>query len=412
MELESGALQEDRQAARTMLEALSRPRDGEDEFNRQMQVLAEEMALIDDAATPAARDARKTLAMSKLRDAVVRENDEARRATTQAASWRRLANVVALAGIAVLVVGFIAPLFWIQRCTLHPLVAITNAIERFAVGDHSARAPQVGPTEFRRVAAAFNDMAVALQHQHERQLAFVGGVAHDLRSPLSTLKLVGTLLQRQPEDAKQVGDRIMRQVEQLERLVNDLLDRTRIESGHLDLHVDFHDLRDVVANVVDEQRTLTSTRTVRLIRPERPVVVACDVIRIEQVVRNLLSNAIKYSPDATEIVVRLGLDGAQAIVSVTDAGIGVTPLDRERLFQPFVRGENVGPVGGIGLGLSVSRKIVEGHGGQIAVHSIPEEGSTFVVRLPLAETGAVPDAIARRDDERETAHAEVVRRCG
>jgi two-component system, OmpR family, sensor histidine kinase MtrB len=408
MELESGALQDDRQA-RAMLAALSRLQHGEDDqFNRQVQALAEEMALIDDAATPAARDARKTLALNKLRDAVVRENDEARRATTQAASWRRLANVVALAGIAVLVVGFVAPLVWIQRRTLHPLVAITNAIERFAVGDHSARAPQIGPAEFRRVAAAFNGMAVALQHQYERQLAFVGGVAHDLRNPLSTLKLVGTLLQRQPENTKQVGDRIMRQVEQLERLVNDLLDRTRIESGHLDLHADFHDLRDVVASVIDEQRTLAPTRTFRMIRPDRPVVVRCDVIRIEQVLRNLLSNAVKYSADPTEIVLRLGFGEAQATVSVADAGIGVSESDRERLFQPFVRGENVGTVGGLGLGLSVSRKIVEGHGGQIAVHSTLGEGSTFVVRLPLATAGAVPGAAARLDDEHETVDAEVV----
>jgi hypothetical protein len=145
MELESQALQANRDAAHGMIEVLSRLQKGHgDQFTREMQALVDEITLIDTAATSADREARTVFALTSLRDVVVRENNEAREATALAASRRRLANTVALVGILVLVVGFVVPLFWIQRRAIRPLVAVGDAIERFAVGDHTVRAPQVG----------------------------------------------------------------------------------------------------------------------------------------------------------------------------------------------------------------------------------------------------------------------------
>jgi two-component system, OmpR family, sensor histidine kinase MtrB len=392
MEVESHALQHNRLGGmfdtHALTDILNRLQQGSDsEFRRDMQRVAGLIDRAGEASTASDHAAHIEAALTLLRKVVEREDLDAQRATALAASWNRVANVVGTVGVLLPLAGFVALLTWFSRRTLQPLVGIADAIERFAAGDHSARAPEAGPAEFRQVAGSFNEMAVALQQQHDRQFAFVAGIAHDLRNPLSALRVGGALLQRQPHEALRIGERITHQVDYLEQLVGDLLDRAQIEAGRLRLRLEVQDLRSVITRVVDEQRVVTRTRNFIMRAPEDPVRVTCDVVRIEQVIRNLLSNAVKYSPESTDIEVRLQQKDSQAVLSVIDHGIGVTASDRERLFQPFVRGENVGSVGGIGLGLSVTRKIVEAHRGEIEALSTAGGGSTFVARLPLAATG-------------------------
>jgi two-component system sensor histidine kinase MtrB len=389
MELESHALEAGRDSGAFAPDAINEivgrlPHSSDSQFSSNAQKLAAEIELAANAATPTDRRSQMAAAMTLLRDVVQREDREARRVATLAASWHRVMSIVAVGGVSVLLLGFVVPLIWFRQHALQPLVDVADALERFAAGDRGVRAPQVGPSEIRRVAASFNDMARALQHQHERQLAFVGGIAHDLRNPLSTLRVAAALLQRQPHEVIRLGVRITHQIDHLERLVNDLLDRTRIEAGQLELRRELIDLRHVIDRVVDEQRTLNPTRVFNVIMPDHPALVSCDLVRIEQVIQNLLSNAVKYSADSIDIEIRMSQADSSTTVSVIDRGVGVEPADRERLFQPFMRGENVGRVGGIGLGLSVTKKIVEGHSGRIEVVSTPNAGSTFVVHLPLA----------------------------
>jgi two-component system, OmpR family, sensor histidine kinase MtrB len=388
MELESSALQSTRQGERfdtgTMADIIGRlQHPSDDAFSRDTQRLAGMIESADRAPTLPARRAELDAAIDLLREVVAREDLEARRATALAGSWNRVANRVGVA-MSLLFVGCVTSLIWFGRRALQPLVGIADAIERFAAGDRAVRAPQVGPAELRRVAASFNKMATALHRQHERQLAFVGGVAHDLRNPLNALKMAGSLLQRQPHDTMRIGERVTRQVQHLEQMVDDLLDRTHIEAGRLELRLDVHDLRNILANVLDEQRDRHPTRVFRSVLPDRAVDVRCDMVRMEQVLHNLLSNAVKYSAESTDIEVRLEQNDSSAIMSVRDHGIGLTARDREHVFQPFMRGENVGGIGGAGLGLSVTKKIVDAHGGQIEVLSSPDSGTTFVVRLALA----------------------------
>jgi two-component system sensor histidine kinase MtrB len=404
MELESQALQPDRHGQ--LKDTVSRLQHRSDpEFVREMERLAD---MIEVARTSPLidRDAVMATAMSELRQVVSREDLAARRATGQAAAWNRLANVMGIVGLSVLLVGLVLPVVWFGRRALQPLVAVADAIERFGHGDRAVRVPQAGPAELRRVASSFNEMASALERQHERQLAFVGGVAHDLRNPLSALKVAAALLQRTPIDARRIGERVSRLVEQLERLVNDLLDRTRLEAGQLDLRLDVHDLREIMARVLEDQRELSPARVFTAICPEPNVRLRCDRPRIEQVLQNLLSNAVKYSDGSTDIDIRVGVDDSHAQISVIDHGIGVSDSDRERLFEPFVRGKNVGTVGGIGLGLSVSRKIVDGHGGTIDAFSTPGGGTTFVLRLPLSASGWLPGVRTDSDCQRDTASSQ------
>jgi two-component system, OmpR family, sensor histidine kinase MtrB len=395
MELESHALEAGRDGGTVDADAIREivgrlPHSSDSQFRSNAHKIAEEIERAASAATPTHRRSQMAAAMTLLRDVVHREDREARRVAALAASWHRVMSIVAVVGVSVLLLGFVVPLIWFRQHALQPLVGVADAIERLAAGDCAVRAPQVGPPEFRQVATAFNEMAGALQHQHERQLAFVGGIAHDLRNPLNALRVASALLQCQPHDVIRLGERITHQIDQLERLVNDLLDRTRIEAGQLELRPELIDLRRIIQRVVDEQRALNPTRVFTVIVPNRPALVNCDVVRIEQVVQNLLSNAVKYSADSIDIAIRLSQATSSVTISVIDRGIGVAPSDREHLFQPFRRGNNVGFVGGIGLGLSITKKIVEGHRGGIEVLSSPGAGSTFVVHLPLAVANPSP----------------------
>jgi two-component system, OmpR family, sensor histidine kinase MtrB len=408
MELESDALHSKRLGEMldtpAMTDILNRLQHGSDnEFGRDMRRLAGMIERAGKASIATDRAAQIEEALTLLRNVVEREDIDAQRATALAASWNRVANVAGTVGVLVPLAGFVALLTWFSRRTLQPLVGIADAIERFTAGDRSARAPEAGPAEFRQVAASFNEMALALQQQHDRQFALVAGIAHDLRNPLNALRVGGVLLQRQPHEAIRIGERIAHQVDYLLHLVADLLDRAQIEAGRLRLRLEVQDLRGVITRVVDEQRAVMRTRNFIMREPDNPVRVTCDIVRIEQVIRNLLSNAVKYSPESTDIEVWLQQKDSQANVSIIDHGIGVTARDRERLFQPFARGENVGSVGGLGLGLSVTRKIVDAHGGHIEALSTPMGGSTFVVRLPLAAIGGAPLVTVETDLHREPA---------
>jgi signal transduction histidine kinase len=275
-------------------------------------------------------------------------------------------------------------------------VSIIDAIRRFAKGDTQARATEQGPAEIREIAMAFNEMAASLERHREQQLAFIGGVAHDLRTPLQILDTGVALLDRPPSDRADVRDRIRRQIERLSIMIDDLLDRTRIEAGRLELHREPCDLRALVGRVIDMQRESAPARPFRLLLPHEPVSVPCDPPRIEQVVNNLLTNALKYSAESSEVEIVLERHDEAAVLSVKDQGIGIPASDRDKVFEAFRRGRNVGDIGGSGLGLSVTRKIVEAHGGSVGVSSELGSGSTFSVRLPLVSDQETPRAAGTR----------------
>jgi two-component system, OmpR family, sensor histidine kinase MtrB len=388
MELEAYALQQVRGTAGTQSQPASDILDRlrqtpEPKTRADFQGLEEMIHSVAAAPTAAERESRLEATVREIRSVVAREDENARRAMTASASWNRLATAAGIVAVIVLLAGIAGVLAWLWRSALQPLVTMMEAIQRFAKGDTHVRAAEEGPTEIRQIAVAFNDMTKSLGRQREEQLAFIGGVAHDLRTPLDALQVGVTLLDHPPSDPARVRDRIRRQIERLQDMIGDLLDRTRIEAGRFDLHPQDCDLRELLARVVDVQRDAAPARAFNLRLPHEPVRARCDALRIEQMMNNLLSNAVKYSPESSDVEIRLDRDDSAAVLSVTDHGIGMTAVDRSRAFEPFRRGKNVGNIGGTGLGLSVTRKIVEAHGGSIDVRSEPGSGSVFSVRLPV-----------------------------
>ena len=177
-----------------------------------------------------------------------------------------------------------------------------------------------------------------------------------------------------------------RSIRRMEVLVNDLLDTSLIETNMFVLHRKRCDLVEICRNLIDEYTAGTGPSLTFEV-PGEPVEVEVDADRIGQVILNLLTNARKYSAKGSPITVTLQQVGYEAIVSVRDVGIGIPAEMQVSIFEPFFRVPDVevqtGSHTGLGLGLYISRKIVERHGGHIDVESEPENGSTFSVVLPL-----------------------------
>ena len=172
----------------------------------------------------------------------------------------------------------------------------------------------------------------------------------------------------------------------MNRMVGDFLDVSLIEANRLTLHLEPCELDVLARSVVDFFWDVSEKHRLELSSPAEAVPILGDVTRLEQVLNNLVSNAIKYSPAGGAIRVTVEKSAAKASVSVSDEGFGISPDDLKRLFQPFQRLGTPGEdIPGIGLGLSVTRKLVEAHKGTIEVESVLGKGSTFRVHLPLAK---------------------------
>ncbi len=314
--------------------------------------------------------------------------DDAHMVAEETRRWERVANNLAAIAIVALLLGIIMGLWSIRRHVYRPLLFIRDALVRFRPGATGAAVPETGPSELREIAHEFNDMAARLERQREVQLRFVAGVAHDLRNPLSALKLNAALVRPDrplpPED--KVRERfalVVRQVERIEQMVEDLLDTARIEAGKLELRLAENDLRGLLREAVALHEGTSPVHELVLHMPEEPVLVRSDATRISQVLNNLLGNAIKYSPRGGQVRVELTTTRETAWVAVKDSGVGIPAAERESIFEPFRRSTTTrDTIPGIGLGLAVARRIIEAHGGHIEVESEEGAGTTFRIRLP------------------------------
>jgi signal transduction histidine kinase len=224
---------------------------------------------------------------------------------------------------------------------------------------------------------------------------FLTVASHELRTPLAALLLSMQVMRRlaqsgqpcAPEEMSKVVERVASQGERMKRLVNDLLDVSRIATGQLSLHLTQVDLGAVIRDVVKRFETELARVGCQVgIRGDAPVTGRWDRGQIDQVVTNLIHNAIKFGP-GQPLEVLIGAHAGMAQLVVRDHGLGIEPARQAHIFDRFERAVSVRHYGGLGLGLYISRHIVEAHGGTIRVESRPGEGSTFTVELPCAGPG-------------------------
>lgn len=233
---------------------------------------------------------------------------------------------------------------------------------------------------------------VELERLNSIKNSFIGMAAHDLRNPLGVIQNYAEFLAEQAYDNLTENQRWMLEVIQKSAqfmlgLVEDLLDYNKIESGKLELFKSTISLTTTVERWIAIQSDLAKRKGIglTLIAPDVDIIIEADIRKLEQVFNNLISNAIKFSFPKSEITVSIAVSENYAILSVKDQGIGMSPEQIDKLFKPFTRIAAEGTAGEkcTGLGLSIVKKIVEGHGGRIEVSSTPNKGTEFVVYMPL-----------------------------
>jgi PAS domain S-box-containing protein len=234
--------------------------------------------------------------------------------------------------------------------------------------------------------------AAALEAAERRKNHFLATLAHELRNPLAAIRNSSTLLRGLPcEDPKfaQIRGVIERQSHNLERLVNDLLDTARITAGKITLDRNYVGIADAVGEAIEtvQHQFGVNRHELSLTLPAEDISVYGDKLRLVQIFGNLLANAIKYTPSGGRVELRATADEHAITVTVTDTGIGIPPERMPYIFNLFEQAEET-PAGmnaGLGIGLAITKRLVELHGGKIYVRSQAGVGSTFTVCLPRAD---------------------------
>jgi len=299
------------------------------------------------------------------------------------------------------------------RRMAYPLGTLADAVDQLAAGNPDAPVGTSRITEVARLAAAFGELrdrlaartaeserlaaelrarAETLAETDRRKDEFLAMLAHELRNPLSAIANASHLLTHlpvpEPPMARAVAI-VERQVQHLVRLVDDLLDVSRITRGKVELRREPLDLVEVVRQTVDGHRALIESRGIDLAvaLPAGPLPLAADLTRLEQVLSNLLRNAAKFTEPGGRIAVAVETAGDEAVVRVVDTGAGI-PLELlPRIFEPFVQGEQTldRRGAGLGIGLTMVRRLVELHGGRVEAASAGSgRGTALAVHLPLA----------------------------
>jgi two-component system sensor histidine kinase MtrB len=276
-----------------------------------------------------------------------------------------------------------------------PVRRASRAARRVAEGLLETRLDVQGGDELAALAASFNEMAAALEERIARERRFVGDVSHELRTPLATLRASTDYLLEHTESlappVQRAAHLLEADLQYLQRLVDDLLDLTRVQSGRVQMSWEQLNLADLAREVV-ARRTRTGDQQVRIeLDADREMLqVVADKRRLERVVGNLLENALTHG-EGKEVTVRLGADDGALLVSVEDQGPGIPPGDSGRIFERFFkadparhrRGDR-----GAGLGLAIARENAHLHGGEIHASTGQAGGARFELRLPRRDDKA------------------------
>ena len=293
--------------------------------------------------------------------------------------WPSVSGVIA--GVIALVV-----VFFLSRGLTSPLREMVAATEAMARGDFSQRVTATSHDEVGTLARAFNQMAAELAETDRLRSDLVANVSHELRTPITALQavlenLVDGVGKADPETLRTM----LAQVERLGRLVQQLLDLSRLESGTLPLDRDLFDVRPMIEHAIRESQLHATDVEFAIEIVPRDFRLEADAERLHQVVANLVENAVRHSPPQGKVSVRaLAAPGGGARLEVSDDGPGIPDSEVTRVFERFYRADSArsSSDGGAGLGLAIARWIVELHGGDIRVARNESHGCRMIATIP------------------------------
>lgn len=306
---------------------------------------------------------------------------------------------------AVSVVAAAAASLFVAHRIVEPLQQMMETSRRIAEGQYHNRVVVSDDYEISNLAASLNSMAATLEQTEQQRRELIGNVAHELRTPLTTIKgyMEGLADGIVPADAATFA-LVREEADRLSRLVHDLQDLSRIEESEVTLHIRPALVSNIVAGVVQKMRPQFEARGVALSAavPDRLPRVLADHDRMQQVLLNLVDNALCFTPPGGVVRIEATAAGDHARIAVVDNGIGIAPQHLAHIFKRFYRVDKSRSraAGGAGIGLTIARRLVEAHGGAIAVESTPGQGCRFTVTLPTAPLIAA-DRGQRAADSRE-----------
>ncbi len=307
---------------------------------------------------------------------------------TDSAFREKTIDAMLLAAIIAVVISLFIG-FLVSRMLTNPIRRITGTAKQIRDGDLSARTNLRGDDEIDQLGETFDEMATSLEKdlKHERRLT--SDVAHELRTPLMAMLATVEAMQDgvYPTDDEHL-ETVASETRRLARLVQQMLDLSRMENHTAPLNLESVDVVELVRGVVNAQEPLFVQRDLRLRFADETQgkcpLLELDPDMITQAVINLMSNAMRYTPEGGWVVVSVSLDRKHVMISVSDTGIGIAKEDLSRIFGRFWRADasRAREAGGLGVGLAVTKQIIERHHGFIAVESELEKGTTFTIHLP------------------------------
>jgi heavy metal sensor kinase len=306
---------------------------------------------------------------------------------------RRLRWILIAAGAGVLAIG-LAGGWLLSNRAIRPIHTITQTARAISASDLSRRIDLKDTTsELGSLACTLNQTFERLEAAFARQIRFTADASHELRTPITVIHSHAELAltrERTAPEYRQTLEACLRASKRMKSLVESLLVLARADAGKLELKPARFDLKSAAEDCLHLIEPLTSEKNVSLESDLSPIEIIADRTRVSQLLTNLLSNAIRYNRPAGSVKLSVAKEDSQAILTVADTGVGISPEDQRHVFERFFRADKARSreAGASGLGLAICQSIVEAHRGTISFTSQPGEGSRFVVRLPLGTSNS------------------------
>ena len=279
----------------------------------------------------------------------------------------------------------------LSRLITKPIDLLTRGIQRMGRGDLSVRVPVKGGGELKRLAETFNTMSEKLERLDKSRNQFVSNASHELKTPLSTMKILLENIIYQPDMENNLRTEFLTdvnlEIDRLNLIISDLLTLVSMDTNAMRLRLETFKLADVVQEVVQRLSLVAGQKhqEIKVHLSSDGCEIHADRAKLTQVVYNILDNAIKYSPQGGLIRVRLIRSGRNAVLTIADNGPGIPKEDQAHIFDRFYRVDKARSreTGGTGLGLSIVHQFVLMHGGNVSVDSVEGTGTTFTIEMPM-----------------------------
>ncbi len=271
-----------------------------------------------------------------------------------------------------------------------PIKKMLKVIEEMSNGHLNKRMKITGNDEFRELAETFNHMADKIEDVENRKDQFVSNVSHELKTPLSSIKVLGESTLHMDGIDKETYDEfltdIISEVDRMTEIINDLLTLVRLDQDSANLNIETVSLQELIHTILNSLKSLYLSKKITMYTSiESDVNIEIDKLKMFSAISNIIENAIKYTPEGGTIDIDLKSDSKYVYLSVQDTGVGIAEKELDNIFTRFYRVDDSRnrATGGTGLGLSIAHSVVLLHNGSIRVNSIVDEGSLFLIRVPI-----------------------------